>query len=118
MRGVSGSSRASEAVSSGVMAGHTRVICDRCGTAVPAQAHYRVRIDVFADPSPPAVTRDDLEELDFERTVSQLLEEMRDVPAEDLEDAVAKRFEFRLCRSCQLRYIRDPLGHAGGGGAG
>ena len=39
-----------------------RVICDLCGDTVPPHAHYVVRIDVFADPSLPPVTTDELEE--------------------------------------------------------
>ncbi len=100
------------------MAAHTRVICDRCGRAVPRDAHYRVRIDVAADPSPPTLTQDDLEEADFDWTVAQLLEEMKGATADELEDAVARRFEFRICRGCQLRFIRDPLGRPAGPAGG
>ncbi len=100
------------------MAGHTRVLCDRCGRFIPRNDHYRVRIEVAADPSPPDITQDDLEEADFDRTLAQLLEEMRDVPAEDLEDAVAKTFEFRICRPCQLRFSQNPLGRSAGPGSG
>ncbi len=92
------------------MAAHTRVLCDRCGRAVPRNAHYRVRIEVVADPSPPDLTREDVEEADFDWTVSQLLDEMKDATADELEDAVARQFEFRICRPCQLRFLRDPLG--------
>ncbi len=92
------------------MAAHTRVICDRCGRAVPRHAHYRVRIDVVADPSPPELTQEDLNETDFDWSVAQLLEEMKHATADELEDSVARSFEFRICRSCQLRLIRDPLG--------
>ena len=100
------------------MAAHTRILCDRCGRAVPREAHYRVRIEVAADPSPPTITGEDLAETDFEWTLSQLLEEMRDATAQELEDAVARSFEFRLCRACQLRFTRDPLGRSAGPSGG
>ncbi|MDB5325140.1 MAG: hypothetical protein JWM57_709 [Phycisphaerales bacterium] len=100
------------------MAGPARVICDRCGGVIPQHAHYVVKIDVYADPSMPDVSLDDLEETDFDATMARLLEEMKGATAEELEDAVAKRFEFRICRSCQLRLIRDPLGRGRGGGGG
>ena len=100
------------------MAAHTRVICDRCGRAIPREAHYRVRIDVVADPSPPTMTQDDVEEADFDRTLAQLLDEMKGATAEELEGAVARTFEFRICRPCQLRFTRNPLGRTAGPGSG
>jgi ribosomal protein L40E len=96
------------------MTAHTRVICDRCGRAVPRHAHYRVRIEVVADPSPPELTQEDLDETDFDWTMAQLLDEMKHATADELEDAVARSFEFRICRSCQLRLLRDPLGRRDG----
>jgi len=96
------------------MAPHTRVICDRCGRAVPRHAHYRVRIDVVADPSPPDLTHEDLEEADLAWTLAQLQDDLKHATAADLEDAIAKQFEFRICRPCQLRFIRDPLARTPG----
>ena len=96
------------------MAAHTRVICDRCGCAVPLHAHYRVRIEVVADPSPVQITQDDLDETDFDWTLTRVIEETKHATAEELEDAIAKSFEFRICRPCQLRFIRSPLGETAG----
>ena len=92
------------------MAVHTRILCDRCGLAVPREAHYRVRIDIVADPSVPDLTTEELEETDFDWKVGQLLDEMKDASAEELEDDVAKRLEYRVCRSCRRALIRNPLG--------
>src|SRR5438270_8954793 len=39
-----------------------RVICDICGHTVPPHAHYIVKIEVYADPSLPALDSNDLEE--------------------------------------------------------
>ena len=102
----------------GDMAAHTRVICDRCGRAIPRHAHYRVRIDVVADPSPPEITQEDVEEADYDWTVAQLLDEMKNATADELEEAVAKSFEFRICRACQVRLIRNPLGRTTDTGSG
>ena len=100
------------------MAAHTRILCDRCGRAIPRHAHYRVRIEVVADPSVPDLTQDDLEEADFDRTMAELLDQMADATAEELEDSVAKRFEFRICRPCQARFNGNPLGRTPGPGGG
>ena len=86
-----------------------RYICDVCGARIPAHAHYVVRIDVFADPSVPAMSTEELEELNFDQTFSDLLEQMKHMTADELQDQVARRFEYRLCRPCQIEYLADPL---------
>jgi hypothetical protein len=87
-----------------------RVTCELCGTALPPHGHYVVRIDVFADPSMPSTTSDELEERDVQTELAALLEEMKGLSAEDLQDQVHRRFEFKLCRACQIRFLVNPLG--------
>ena len=87
-----------------------RVICDLCGDTVPPHAHYVVRIDVFADPSIPAVSSDDLDEMDPAHTIEHLIEQMKGMSADDLQDQVHRRFEYRLCRRCQANFLSNPLG--------
>jgi hypothetical protein len=72
--------------------------------------HYVVRIDVFADPEMPPVSAKDLAGRDFEREMAELVEEMKGMSAEELQDQVHRRFEYRICRMCQVRFLRDPLG--------
>jgi hypothetical protein len=87
-----------------------RVICDMCGRVVPPHGHYVVKMEVFADPAMPPVSSEDLEEMDIERTMAELLEQMKHLTAEDLQDQVHKSFEFKICRACQMRLIANPLG--------
>jgi hypothetical protein len=87
-----------------------RILCDLCGSSVPAHGHYIVRMDIFADPSMPAMNTEDLEELDFDHQLDSLLEQMKQMSADDLQDDVHRRFEFRLCRACQRRFLANPLG--------
>jgi hypothetical protein len=87
-----------------------RVTCDLCGTLLHPNGHYVVRIDVFADPSTPSATSDELEETDFQTELAALLEEMKDLSADDLQDQVHRRFEFKLCRACQIKFLVNPLG--------
>jgi ribosomal protein L40E len=87
-----------------------RHTCDICGARIEPHAHYIVRIDVFADPSVPPISTDDLDEIDAEKTISQLLEEMKNMSADELQDQVHRRFEYRICRSCQAKFLSNPLG--------
>jgi ribosomal protein L40E len=87
-----------------------RFICDRCGNTIPPHAHYVVQMRVYADPSLPAVTSDEIEEADYDRRMSELMKQMEGMSEEQLQDAVHWQREFRICRACQARLIRDPLG--------
>ena len=69
-----------------------------------------VRIDVFADPSVPAIQTEDLEEMDAEGSIAGLIEQMKSMSADDLQDGVHRRFEYRLCGDCQRLYLANPLG--------
>ena len=71
---------------------------------------YVVRIDVFADPSVPPTTAEELGGADFDQQVADLLEQMKHLSADDLQDDVHRRFEYRLCRPCQRRFLVNPLG--------
>jgi ribosomal protein L40E len=88
----------------------SRFICDRCGDTIPPHAHYIVKMQVYADPTMPAVTSDELEEADYSRRMAELLDQMKEMSPEQLEDAVHWAREFRICRACQLKLIRNPLG--------
>jgi hypothetical protein len=87
-----------------------RTTCDLCDRILPKQASYVVRIDVFADPSMPQLSQDDLEEMDFDRAFAELIEQMRQMSAEELQDQVHRRFEYRLCPTCHRKFLANPLG--------
>ena len=84
--------------------------CDICGKAILANEHYVVRIDVFADPSMPATTSEALEKTNFDEAIANLLDQMKHLSEEDLQDQVHRRFEYRICRKCQPRFLANPLG--------
>lgn len=69
-----------------------------------------MRIDVFADPEMPPVTSEEMEEADYQQAMRELIEQMKDLSAEDLQDQVHRRLEFKLCRTCQMRFLANPLG--------
>ena len=84
---------------------HTHTTCAQCGQVLPTEASYVVRIDVFADPSMPQLSGEDLQEMDFDKTFAELIEQMKHMSAEELQDQVHRRFEYRLCPACQRRLL-------------
>ncbi len=86
------------------------VHCDLCGQTIAANSHYVVRIDVFADPSVPAMSTDELSQLGSADAIAQILEELKQYSADELQDQVHRRFEFKLCRPCQMKFLANPLG--------
>jgi hypothetical protein len=85
-------------------------VCSLCGKPLAPHAHYVVRIDVFADPSMPATTAAELAAIDFDAGLNDLLEQMKHLTAEELQDQVHRRFEFKICPACQPRFLANPLG--------
>ncbi len=89
----------------------TQIIqCELCGRRIQQHASYIVRMDVFADPSTPPLSSAQLDSGNFDEMLDMLLEEMKQMSADDLQDAVHRRFEFRLCLPCQQKFLANPLG--------
>ena len=86
------------------------VSCALCDAAMPVHASYVVRIDVFADPTLPPMNSDDLAAFDFEQALAQIADEASGMTADDLQDGVHRRFEYRLCPKCQRGFLANPLG--------
>lgn len=87
-----------------------RIQCELCGVAIPRPAHYVVRIDVFANAEMPEITKEELEEMDFDKTMNDLFEQMQKQTPEEAMDQVHRRFEFKVCPSCQRQFLVNPLG--------
>jgi hypothetical protein len=86
------------------------VVCDLCGRETDLHESYVVQIDVFAEPSMKPATAEELAGSDFDATYSELLDQMKHMTADDLQDDVHRRFEYRMCRPCQRRFLANPLG--------
>ena len=86
------------------------IVCNLCGRTIPMHAYYIVKIEVFADPSMPPLTTEELKKQDFDQGFKDLMAELNEYTTDELQDLVHRRFEFRLCRACQLRFIANPLG--------
>jgi len=84
------------------------VTCDLCGKELRGGGdHYVVKIEVFPTHDPTVLTESDLDE-DHMEAVSQMLREMEDMEAPDVEPPSQQR-RYDLCPECRTRYLRDPL---------
>jgi hypothetical protein len=84
--------------------------CTLCNRPIEPGAHYVVRVDVFADPAIPPTTGEQIAAMDLESEIDALLEQMKDMSADELQDDVHRRFEYRVCGACHKRVLANPLG--------
>lgn len=82
--------------------------CAACHRSVLKTESYIVRIEVLADPGTPAIDTDT--EPDASATIADLLEQMKQMTAEELQDQVYRKFEYRLCGHCHKLLLSNPLG--------
>ncbi|MBM4019423.1 MAG: hypothetical protein FJ288_14060 [Planctomycetes bacterium] len=87
--------------------------CDLCGRTLRADqdTRYEVKVEVYAAYDPMEVTSDDLGK-DPAGEIEDLLGQMKDMDAEELEGQVYKSFRYDLCPECQAAFLKDPLGKA------
>ena len=87
------------------------LFCHRCSAELtPGQGDfYVVRIEAFADPTPPQFSGD-FSDLDVAGEIDRLIEQMKDMSEQDLMDQVYRRFTLHLCGRCYREWIEDPAG--------
>lgn len=83
--------------------------CAICGQPVPRPDSYIVRMEIFADPSPPEVEGDEEAEA-LVAEIPKLLQQIAEMSEQELQDGVYRHFEFRVCGACQRGLIANPLG--------
>lgn len=86
------------------------LFCHRCGAILtPGEgSFYIVRIEAFADPAPPELSRDD--ETDAAAEIDRLIEQMRGMSERELMDQVYRRMTIHLCGRCYKDWIENPAG--------
>ena len=89
------------------------ISCDRCNKAllVGEDVRYEVKIEVKAAYDPLEVTTEDLEQ-DLNAEIRRLIDRMRGMDPQALEDQVYKAMAFDLCMACQQAYLANPLAQA------
>jgi hypothetical protein len=95
--------------------GHIALVCHRCGCDLaPGEGNfYIVRIEAFADPSPPNFQHEGLAAMNsFElaAAIDALIEDMIDMSERELMDQVHRRLTIHLCGRCYRAWIENPAG--------
>ncbi len=85
-------------------------ICEACGINIPPHEHYVVQIDVYADPSMPAIDTSAVEPTQTSKSIDTLLTQMKSMTADELQDGVHRRFYYLVCHACQKDFLANPLG--------
>jgi hypothetical protein len=85
--------------------------CRHCGAEVTPGSgdFYVVRIEAFADPSPPVISGADLTR-DHRQTMQELMAQLEGLSERELMDMVYRKMSFLLCGPCYRRWIEDPTG--------
>ena len=88
---------------------HVAIVCHRCGRRLaPGRGNfYIVRIEAFADPTPPDIPMDSLPS-DPGEEIDRLIAEMTDMTEQELMDQVHRRLTIHLCGACYADWIEDP----------
>ena len=76
-------------------------ICENCGEIIEKPEHaYRMKIELFADPSPPVFTEEDIQR-DIKAEMEALIEQMKQVDPREAQDQVYESYLFTLCSHCR-----------------
>ena len=91
------------------------LLCHRCGCDLTPGAgnFYVVKIEAFADPTPPAYDEDELARMtaeDIDAEINALLEQMKDMSEQEMMDQVYRRLTIHLCGRCYRKWIENPAG--------
>ncbi len=87
------------------------LICHRCSVELePGSGNlYVIRIEAFANPTPPTISADDLQR-DLAAEMEQLVEAMRRLSPQEAMDQVYRRLTIHLCNACYGHWIENPTG--------
>ena len=76
-------------------------VCDRCGNEVSSGRgqFFAIRIEAFADPTPPEITAADLQR-DHRREIEAILDRLAGLSEQDAMEQVYRRKNLLLCNRC------------------
>lgn len=87
------------------------VLCCKCGAELRRGAgdFFVVRIEAFADPSPPVISAEDLRR-DTRAEIRRLIHSASQMSEQELMDQVHRRLTLHLCQNCYRTWIENPVG--------
>jgi hypothetical protein len=87
------------------------LVCARCETPLrPGSGnYYQVTIEAVADPAPPLLSPEDLDE-DLRHKIERLLAQLQNVSEQEAMAQVYLRRRLCLCSPCFRRWIEHPVG--------
>ncbi len=90
---------------------HSPILCHRCGVELhPGSGEFHVvRIEAFADPSPPVIEGPGSEH-DHRRAMERLAEQLGELLPQEAMDQVYRRLTICLCAACYRQWIENPAG--------
>jgi len=90
----------------------SHLFCHRCGAELtPGEGNfYVVRIEAFADPTPPKISQEDLEDIDINAEIEKIIEQARGMSQAELMDQVYRKMTIYLCARCYADWIENPAG--------
>ena len=83
------------------------VTCAVCERTVEIGAGYVVRMDIMADPELPPMTGDEITQGNLNAAIAAVIEEARNLSAEDLQDGVHRRSPICIGRTVALAIGRS-----------
>ncbi len=87
-----------------------RLHCKLCSRDIhPGRGdYYLVRIDAVADPQPPIITQEDLDQ-DVGAEIERLIRRINRMSEQQLEHQVYRKKVIYLCVTCFNRWIENPV---------
>ncbi|MCX7048277.1 MAG: hypothetical protein NTX50_22680 [Candidatus Sumerlaeota bacterium] len=80
--------------------------CAICGCVLDGERiAYLLKIELMADPAPPAITQEDLDK-DLRAEMEALIAAMENMDPSEAEDEVYERYDYWLCAACRKRLHR------------
>lgn len=71
---------------------------------------YIIKIEAYADPTPPDLSAHELSEMDLLREIDDLIDDVNELTEQELMDQVYRKLTILLCRPCYESWIVSPAG--------
>jgi hypothetical protein len=85
---------------------HSAKKCDSCRRKIASKELWFVlRIELFADPTPPDITKEDLHK-DHKEEMKKIIKEMGKTNPDEANDEIHERYQFVVCKDCRKKLHR------------